>query len=264
MNPSNLLLATFGNSTGIQLISSRKRPELYGKMHIIVSMPFESMYHSQWLQFNFDRVKHFLRPDGLIIPQQSTLSIAPIMSSKIHNKIRHGEIFVDSREVDVFEYEKRSQTIFNVFPKNFYECAPPKVVFSFEHRPHKRTPICYATETELTTVTFDTKLECMVSGFFGYFAAILYRHVEISNRKMDHMDDIVCPALTFYPLASPQHLQAKQSLHATFRLCSDANEDCVWFEWGTNGPIISTVHNFMGRSHRMSFKWKDQIDDTNQ
>lgn len=250
------------NFADIQLISSRKRPELNGKIHIIVSMPFESMYHSQWLQYNFDRVKHFLRTDGLFIPQQSTLSISPIMSSKILNKIRHGEIFVDSKGVDVFEYTTRSQTIFKVFPKNFYECAAPKVIFSFDHRPNERTSFCCTTETEMSSVTFETKLKCMVVGFFGYFQAILYRHIEVNNQKMDQIDDLVCPALTFYPLASPQHLCAKQLLHVTFRLCFDANKNCVWFEWSTNEPIISEVHNFMGRVHRMSFKQKDPIDDS--
>lgn len=246
--------------TDIKIVPSRKRPELNGKMHIIVSMPFESMYHSQWLQFNFDQVKHFLHEDGLIIPQQSTLSIAPIMSSKIHNKVRHGEIFVDSKEVDVREYAKRSQSIFKVFPRNFYECAAPQLIFSFDHRPDKRIPFCHATETEMTEVTFDTKLECMVVGFFGYFQTTLYRHIEVCNRKMDQMNDIVCPALTFYPLASPQYLHAMQTLHVTFRLCFDAKEDCAWFEWGTNEPYISAVHNFMGRTHRMAFKRKEQID----
>lgn len=245
----------------IQLISSRRQPQLDGKMHIIVSMPFESMYHSQWLQYNFDQVKHFLGPDGVVIPQQSSLSIVPIMSSKIHNKVRHGEIFVDSKEVDVLHYEKRSQTIFAVFPRNFYECAAPKLMFSFELRPNHRMSFCHATETETVTVTFDTKLECVVVGFFGYFAATLYRHIEVSNQKMNQMDDIVCPALTFYPLASPQHLLAKQRLHVTFRYCFDANRNWAWLEWSTHDPIASEIHNFMGRSHRMSFRRKDRVDD---
>lgn len=261
MSEPKLSIVTFDKFTDIQLISIRKRPEFYGKMDIIVSMPFESMYHSQWLQLNFDHVKHFMRPNGLVIPQQSTLSIAPIMSSKIHNEVRRGEIFIDSKEVDVFEYDKRSHTIFKVFPKNFYECAPPEVAFLFEHRPNKRASFCHVTETEMTTVSFNTKLECMVVGFFGYFDAILYRHIEVGNQKMDRVNDNLCPAVTFYPLASPQHMHAKQSLQVTFRLCFDAKEDCAWLEWSTTGPIISAVHNFMGRTHRMSFKRKDQIDD---
>lgn len=247
-------------STDIKLVSSRKRPELNGKMHIIVSMPFESMYHSQWLQFNFDQVKHFLHADGLIIPQQSQLSIAPVMSSKIHNKVRHGEILVDSKEVDVLEYVKRSQTIFKVFPRNFYECAAPQLIFSFDHRPDKRIPFCHTTETELIRVMFNTKLECMVDGFFGYFQATLYRHIEVCNRKMDQMNDTVCPALTFYPLASPLYLRAMETLQVIFRLCFDDKEDCVWFEWGTIEPNISMVHNFKGWSHRMAFKRNGQID----
>lgn len=235
-----------------------------GKMHVIGSLPFESMYHSQWLQFNFDQVRHFLRPNGAIIPQQSTLSIAPIMSSKIHNKVRHGDIIIDSKEVDVFEYETRSQSIFKIYPRNYYECATPKIVFSFEHRPNKRAPFCWTTESELTIVTFDIKLECVVIGFLGYFETVLYRNIELSQRKMTQLDDIVCPAITFYPLVSPQHLHAKQSLDATFRLFFDAHKDCVWLEWNTNAPIISPVHNFKGRTHRMSFKRKDSTDDVSE
>lgn len=241
------------------MLSSRKRPDLNGQIDIVVAMPFESMYQSQWIQFNFDQVRHFLRPNGVIIPQQTRLSIAPVMSSKIYNKIRHGEVNIDSAEIDTLAYATRSQCIYKVYPKSFYQCAPPKVVFSFDHR--SSTPFCSITETEIANVTFVSKLQCSVVGFFGFFEAKLHQHIVISNLRMEEIDDLICPALTYYPLAIPQPLLARQTLHVTFQQCLDAKENCAWLEWKTSAPFASTVHNFMGRIHRMTFKRKDQIDD---
>lgn len=226
-------------------------------MDLVISLIFESTHLGPWLKYSFNRIKHILKPNVILIPKNSKLSIAPIMSSKIFNKIRTSDIFIDNKKIDLHEYQIRAETIYKIFPQCFYKCAETQVLFSFEHRPNNNGNVNDNDNSRATQVTFVIKQSCVVNGFLGYFQTNLYKTIQINNDLCETNDDYKCLALVYYPINKPQFLRTNEKLMTNFWLSWNEERYTVWYEWCITHYLINTyIHNLGGRSNILQLRSK--------
>lgn len=220
--------------------------EYYNSMDIIVSLTLEAIYESQWIQFNFDNVKNYIRTDGILIPHQTSLKIVPVTTARVYSYLQqlndHMKYFRKSAN-GIECYETRAQTIYPMYTRNVYECAGSQELFSFQHI---ASNLQITSDTRIHKFNFKIDRDCVVTGFSGYYQATLYKNVTLNNRALFRANNRNCIPVMYFPLKSPQNLTANTQLSVTFWFMSNIERKKYWYEWQTTDPIIIGTQNLNG------------------
>lgn len=215
-----------------------------------MSITSNAIYESQCLQFNFDRAREYIRPDAIFIPRQSSISIAPITSAPAYSTLHEGLNFNHRTTLDGLQsYKIRAQTVCPLYTRNFYECAAAQELFSFKHQcSYTDRSIRVQTDTRTKRPQFVMDRDALVTGFAGYFQAAMYKDVTLTTRTLFNNRNIGCVPMAYFPLKSPQTLNAQQKLKAGFWLHTDADKQKCWYEWHTTAPYPTSFQNLKGES----------------
>lgn len=155
--------------TEVAIIGDAEAEMYFNKMDILVSVTLEAIYESQRLQFNFDRVRNYMRSDAILIPQHSSLSIVPVTAARVHSHLQDGQPSFRRNSSGIEHYETRAQTIYPLYTRNLYECAAIQELFSFRYPTSRCVHI--SSETRLKKLAFQMERDCTVTGFCGFYQA---------------------------------------------------------------------------------------------
>ncbi|KAL6261469.1 hypothetical protein P5V15_006559 [Pogonomyrmex californicus] len=204
------------------------------KADIIVSELLGSFGDNELSPECLDNVLKFLKDDGINIPQSYTSYIAPIQSSKLYNEVRQ---LRDKDKHPLAHFE----TPYVVHFQNKYDIANPKPLFTFKH---PNTDVIDNSRYE--TKTFQVHQNCVLHGFSGYFATILYENITLSIEPTTYSPDMFSWFPIFFPLKESIQLKAGDEIVVHFwRRCSSKK---VWYEWCLSKPVPVSIHNSTGRS----------------
>lgn len=195
-----------------------------------------------------DGAQKHLKPDGISIPSRSTSYLNPVMSPKLMNIIRDVRSHTYRGEIPQPSHEIQSESTYVVYLKNAYHIAAPKPVFTFDH-PNRDAVI---DNSRYTTLSFDVRQDCLLTGFAGYFDTVLYKDIMLSIHPETHSDGLSSWFPMYFPLAEPQQVCAGQTITVNVWRCVSSNK--VWYEWNTSAPIISHIHNANGLACPI-YKW---------
>lgn len=213
------------------------------KADIMVSELLGSFGDNELSPECLDGAQKHLKDDGISIPCRSTSFLNPVTNMKLKNQTS----FVRGQSVRIppSNYEKTSETSYVVLLQNNYHIDKPKPVFTFVH-PNRDEPI---DNTRFQTLEFDVQNDCVLTGFAGYFEAILYHKINISIHPLEHTAGMTSWFPMYFPLSEPQHLCAGDKIVVVFwrKECSTA----VWYEWQTKAPHISHIHNLGGHAQKI-------------
>lgn len=248
---SHLQILFFPIGTKVTILADTSAEEYFQEMDIVVSITSKAVYESQCLQFNFDRVHEYIRSDAIFIPRESTLSIAPITSAMAYSTLHEGVASFNSLDAShgLQSYKIRSETVCPLYTRNFYQCATSQELFSFKYQcSYNERSIRVHNDIRTQKPVFIIDRECVVTGFAGFFQAVLYKDVVLNNRAMFNNRNINCIPMAYFPLKTPQSLSAQQKLKAVFWLHTDADKQKCWYEWHTTAPIPTSFQNLKGDS----------------
>ncbi|KAL1517199.1 hypothetical protein ABEB36_000995 [Hypothenemus hampei] len=183
-----------------------------------------------------DGAQRFLKPGtGISIPKQYTSFIAPVQSLKIFNEIRSNRL-PDKPLRQFFE------TPYVVHLANYYQLAPTEPLFEFHHPNYERD------NRRFKSVKFPPQARAAIlTGFVGFFEAILYEDVTMSTNPSTHTTDMVSWFPIVFPLQNPVHLKAGDVVRVSF--WREETTDKVWYEWCLESPFKSSIMNPHGRSY---------------
>lgn len=217
-------------------------------MDIIVSITLEAIYESQWLQFNFESVKNYMRSNAILIPRHSSLTIMPVTAARVYSYLQQlpYEKKLHQPLNGIEYYETRAQTVCPLYTRNLYECAAGQELFSYRHVISRCVQI--SSDTRCHKLSFNIDRECVVTGFCGYFQATLYKNITLNNQAGLQSHNRGCIPTVYFPLKSAQTLAPQSQLNATFWLIGDVDRRKYWYEWQTTHPIITGTHNLNGDS----------------
>ncbi|ODN04193.1 Protein arginine N-methyltransferase 5 [Orchesella cincta] len=206
------------------------------KADIIVSELLGSFGDNELSPECLDGAQKFLKEDGIMIPENYTSFISPIMSPRIHQDVRP---FQDINKHTNCNYE----TPYVVYMKNFYEIAKPKPLFVFCH------PKSDVKETNdrYEAVEFDATQDCMMSGFAGYFESVLFDDIMMSIHPRSHSTGMFSWFPIYFPIREPIQIKKGQKVKVHFWRCSSKHN--VWYEWSVSEPVPVPIHNVNGRSY---------------
>lgn len=219
-------------------------------MDIVVSITSKAIYESQCLQFNFDRVCRYIRPEAIFIPNQSTISIVPITSAMAHSTLQEGLSYNHQNQSHGLQnYKIRTQTVCPLYTRNFYECATVQELFSFKHQcSYNDRRVRITADARIKRPEFVIDRDAVVTGFAGYFQVVMYKDVTMMNRNMFNSQNVGCIPMTYFPLKSPQTLSANEKLKTVFWLHTDADKRKCYYEWHTTHPFATPLNNLKGDS----------------
>lgn len=234
-------------TTDITILADAKNESLFDQMDIVVSITSEAVYESQWLKYNFDRVRDYTRPNAILIPRHSSITITPVTSSKVCSYLHEGKIDFKYREAThgLGSYANRAQTVCPLYTRNLYECATSLELFSFNYICNKNDGIQIQSDTRIKRLDFTINHDCVPTGFAAHFQTTLYQNVTLNNRSLLRSDNEHCVPMVYFPLRNPQTLSAQSKLEAQFWLNFDAEKHKHWYEWKTITPM-SVMHNLKG------------------
>lgn len=195
------------------------------------------------MQIEFRRLQRFLRSNGITVPESTSLLIAPIMSSKMYNKIRLGPpaVVAEDKTTDLLNYNKRVNQIFTVAPRNFQRIAHETSAFAFPNNPNQPRD-----EDDVAPIEFQVDIDCVLTGFVGYFSAKLFSGIEINTRTMDEHSNVLSPRPNLYPIRIAKDLKMGQKLQATFYRQFDSTTRTMTMEWSVEKPFIIPIHSSKG------------------
>lgn len=227
-------------------------------MDIVCSITSEAIYESQWIQFNFDCVRSYMKSDTILIPNQTKLSLVPVTSALAYSMLHEGIMTFNYRNSPngLENYSTRAQTVCPIYTRNVYECATIQELFTFKHHfpcppPNDNRIIHISTDTRVKRMAFQIDRDCVVTGFIGHFQATLYKDVSLNNRTMLNARNIDCIPMTYFPLLTPQTLNAQNKLETRFWIHTDTDKQKHWYEWHTIAPIPTNFHNLNGDSYSL-------------
>lgn len=216
------------------------------KMDIVVSITQSAIYESQWLQVNFNRVYKYIRKDAILIPHQSSLSVVPVLSANACSYLQRSPQHRYCTETHGFErHEVRSQVVCPIYTRNFYECSTSQELFSFEYR---LGDVEILSDHRYKVLTFTIHRDCVMTGFFGYFDATLYKDIKISNRTWLRDDNADCVPTVYFPLRTPQVIKGQTAMKTAFQLFGCVDKKKYWYEWQTIAPVTIGHQNLCGKS----------------
>lgn len=215
--------------------------ELDEKADILVSELLGSFGDNELAPECLDGAQKHLKPDGVSIPSKSTSYLNPVMSPKLFSAIRELRN-TRHREMKPQTYEVQSESTYVVYVKNAYHIADAQKVFEFEH-PNLDEVI---DNRRFIKLKFDAPLDCVLTGFVGYFDAVLYKDIKISIHPIEHSEGMCSWFPLYIPLSEAQQIQAGNKIEMNIWRCVASNK--VWYEWNTTAPFISHIHNQNGEA----------------
>lgn len=245
----------FFTETKITILTDANAEKYFGEMDIVVSITSKAIYESQCLQFNFDRVRRYVQPNAILIPNQSTISIVPITSALTHSMLQEGFSY-DRRNPShgLQNYKVRTQTVCPLYTRNFYECATVQELFSFKHHCScNDRSVRIMDDARIKRSEFVIDRDAVVTGFAGYFQVVLYKDVTLTNRNIFKSHSVGCVPMAYFPLKSPQTLSAKEKLKTVFWLHTDAEQRKCYYEWHTTHPIATPLQNLKGDAFTLHY-----------
>lgn len=210
------------------------------QMNAIISFPLSSIYGPILMQQQIDRLKSFLRSDGVVIPSSALMSTMPIMSAKLIEFIRRVDVRLDQNKEKIFDYTRRYEMIYQFSTANSYRLCDSQEIFNFS------IDLNTTNVNDVITVHFPIENDGTFAGFATSLAWQLFDDIEMKVNSIDE-------EYHFLPLKSPQQLKSGSKVTATFRWFHDIIEQRIWFEWSTQRPVITSTHNLNGISSKFKY-----------
>ncbi|KFB42955.1 AGAP009048-PA-like protein [Anopheles sinensis] len=227
----------------VELISKDMRefdpPE---KADILVSELLGSFGDNELSPECLDGAQKHLKDDGISIPCKSTSYINPCFASKVYNQVRTLERNPHSKDRNVTS--RTMEQTYVAYQKNVYHIDNPQPVFEFVHP--NRDPDTMD-NSRYRTIRFKASLDCVLSGFTGYFDTVLYKDIMLSIHPFTHTKGLASWFSMFIPLTEPVQVRAGDEIVVNFWRCVSSHK--VWYEWSLSAPVKTHVHNFNGRGH---------------
>lgn len=202
------------------------------KADIMVSELLGSFGDNELSPECLDGAQVHLKPDGIMIPNRSTSYLSPVMAPKL--------LYVETELLKKLVYAKIPIDAHITYLRNVYHIADPQSVFTFVH-PNREEVIDYNRSIQLE---FDVKIDCVMTGFAGYFDTVLFKNIKLSIHRLAHTTGLISWHPMYFSLDEPQQLRAGDKICVDFRRCVSPNS--VWYEWRTTSPFVSKIHNFNG------------------
>lgn len=166
------------------------------KADILVSELLGSFGDNELSPECLDGAQKHLKDDGISIPSKSTSYINPMMSSKIYNLVRIIEKNRNPRE-KLHHYAEQSELTYVIYFKNVYHIADPQPLFEFVHP----NPAKQIDNSRFATLTFDVKLDSVLTGFGGFFDTVLYKDVTLSIHPETHSPGMASWFSVYFPVS---------------------------------------------------------------
>ncbi|KAG4068690.1 hypothetical protein HA402_002381 [Bradysia odoriphaga] len=239
INTLQALIDELWNDKDIELVAQDMRkfnpPE---KADILVSELLGSFGDNELSPECLDGALQLLKPTGISIPSKYTSYVNPVMSFKAHNLIRCNE---KSNPRDrISSPQHRSERMYVAYLKNVFHIANPQPLFEFVHPNWSKT----IDNSRFATVTFETKIDCVLTGFAGYFDTVLYKDIGLSIHPETHTKGLWSWFPVYFPLTEPIQLKSGNRIVANFWRSMGQNK--VWYEWSVSKPTITHIHNLKG------------------
>ncbi|KAJ6637456.1 Protein arginine N-methyltransferase 5 [Pseudolycoriella hygida] len=240
INSLQSLIDELWSDKDIELIAKDMRdfhpPE---KADILVSELLGSFGDNELSPECLDGAQKLLKPTGISIPSKYTSYINPVMSSRVYNLIRRCSERSTPRE-RITTPQNHAEHMYVIYLKNAYHIASPEALFTFEH-PNWSDRI---DNSRFKTVSFETEIDCVLTGFAGYFDTVLYKDIVLSIHPLSHSKGLASWFPAFFPLMEPVQLRKGEKVTTSFWRCVAPNK--VWYEWCLSKPIPSHIHNLKG------------------
>ena len=162
-----------------------------------------------------------------------------IDSTCLTNKIDYGQAYKDLEHMET-PYVAKLHRISHL--------ASSLAVFSFMHPTRAEQPKNNARYANLVFKRHNAPA-ALCHGFAGYFEATLFGDVTLSTHPPTHTPNMFSWFPIFFPLKEPITCQAGQSLELTMWRCTSAHK--VWYEWAVARPVLTNIHNALGRSYHV-------------
>uniref|UniRef100_A0A1A9UE89 Protein arginine N-methyltransferase n=1 Tax=Glossina austeni TaxID=7395 RepID=A0A1A9UE89_GLOAU len=140
------------------------------KADILISELSGSFKDHELFLKRLDYAQHFLKPDGISMPCQSTSYVNPIMSFKIFNDLRqvvHKGKFAHDRQG---YHDPHSESGLAVPSKAIYDIGFPQPLFEFSHP----SPDAFTDNSLYKILKFSVKMDSVLTGIFLKTSTISY------------------------------------------------------------------------------------------
>lgn len=235
----NTLLDRVENEWNNKVILVNEDMRVYNppeKADIIISELLGSFGDNELSPECLDGAQRFLKKDGVSIPYCYTSYIAPIQSTKIFNEI-HTNRQADKTILSCLE------TPYVVHLVNFYQIDDPKPLFTFTHPNWNEVII----NKRFKRVKFHAELDCLLTGFVGFFDTLLYGDIMLSTNPKNHTPNMASWFPIHFPLPEPMQIKGGDTIEIAFWRAE--SKDKVWYEWCVESPRRSNIVNPNGRSN---------------
>lgn len=210
------------------------------KVDIIISELLGSFGDNELSPECLDGAQKHLKPDGISIPSKSTSYIEPIMSPRLYELVRQADKSTNQRDKQK-TYAGNAESTYVVYFKRVFHIADPQPLFEFCHPNYQRT----IDNSRYEKRQFNVALDCVLTGFAGYFDTVLYKDVTLSIHPYTHTNGLSSWFSMFFPITEPMQCKAGDIIELHFWRCISSHQ--VWYEWSVAKPIITHIHNHNGR-----------------
>ncbi len=177
-----------------------------------------------------DGAQRLLAPGGLSIPGASISYLAPLYSP--------GSFSAAGQNLPGSE---RSYGVMLIRARLLASLQP---CFRFEHP--TKTP---GENARHTVLRFEAEQAGPLHGFIGFFEAELYGDIRISIHPQTETPGMGGWAPIYFPLRSRVQVKAGETIEA--HIWRRVGRGRVWYEWAVTQPMVTPIHNPMGRSDSM-------------
>ncbi|KAG4068704.1 hypothetical protein HA402_002395 [Bradysia odoriphaga] len=212
------------------------------KADILVSELLGSFGDNELSPECLDGAQNLLKSTGVSIPSKYTSYINPIMSSKVYNLIRRCNERSNSRD-RISSSQNQSEHMYVVYLKNGFPIASPQPLFEFVHPNWSET----IDNSRFASVSFETPIDCVVTGFAGYFDTVLYKDIMLSIHPITHSKGLASWFPAYFPITEPIFVKKGDQITTNFWRCVAPNK--VWYEWSMSTPTTTHIHNLKGIHH---------------
>jgi type II protein arginine methyltransferase len=230
----------WSNVTVVSEDMRKWKPPNNEKADIMVSELLGSFGDNELSPECLDGAQHFLKANGVSIPQDYTSYLAPLAAAKLWNDAKHSKTL----ETEL----KALETPYVVKLHNALPLAPSQLTFTFEH-PNVDFPD-HIDNTRYKALSFKLERGATIHGLVGYFESKLYGDVYISilPGSSNFSDGMFSWFPLYFPLRTPLYAEANENLDVhMWRVVSSTK---VWYEWSVASEHNTTpIHNPNGRSY---------------
>ena len=182
-------------------------------------------------------IKQFMSKNGIMIPQEYSSYIEPVSCINTWTNIK---TIKDSYESPYIIHFNRA-----FFPNrhNIQKC------FTFTHYVNKEDcPL-----SQYQSITFKNETDTIITGFAGYFKAILYKDETLSICPGDdHTPNLVSWFPIYFPILRQIYVKKDDNLIVNIKRINNGRK--VWYEWNVDSEsemigYNSKVHNIDGEGY---------------